>query len=456
MGKEKFTDKFIANLKPAGKIQDIREGDGFGVRVLPSGIKTFFFLYTFDGKRRFLNLGHYGTGNNGGLTLAEARKKYNAAKTKYDGGVDPLGEKELAHIERKRTPFVADFVDEYINRHAKEHNRGWKEIERALKAEIVSRWGRRKITDIRRRDLVVVLDEIIERGAPVMANRVLAYTRKLFSYAVKRDVLEANPFMGMDRPAKESGRERALSANEIKTLWANLDSARMSDSIKRALKLILVTAQRPGEVIGLHRSEIDGQWWTIPAERSKNKQAHRAFLSPLALELIGDRDGYIFESPANPGVDAEGKQLPPTHYEVRTMTRDIKANLPHTPESTVEDRLKIAHFTPHDLRRTAATCMAEIGIAGDIIDRVQNHITKQKQGVGHIYNRYSYDREKQAALEELEIKISCILAGKEYRNRREREEDAAKSAAEQENNSTGKQSATVTPISAGRKGRKVA
>lgn len=95
------------------------------------------------------------------------------------------------------------------------------------------------------------------------------------------------------------------------------------------------------------------------------------------------------------------------------MSHDIKANLPHTPDSKAEDRLKIAHFTPHDLRRTSATCMAEMGIAGDIIDRVQNHITKQKQGVGHIYNRYSYDKEKQQALEAWERKLLSITTGKQ-------------------------------------------
>lgn len=395
--KAKFTDAMVRNMRTDSRLQDRLEGDGFGVRVYGTGTKVFYYTYTFDGKRRFLNLGEYPT-----VSLAEARKRHTAAKGKIDKGIDPLLEKEMEKAERTRTPFVADFVSEYIGRYAKEHNRGWREIERALKAEIVPKWGKRKITDIKRRDLVVILDEIADRGAPVMANRVLAYTRKMFSYAVKRDVLEANPFMGMDRPSKEKGRERALSANEIKTFWTNLDTAKMSDNIRRALRLILVTAQRPGEVIGMHSAEIEGHWWTIPAERSKNKQAHRVFLTTLALELIGNKEGYIFESPANPG----------KAYEVRTMTHDIKANLPHTPESKAEDRLKVGHFTPHDLRRTAATCMAEMGIPGDILDRVQNHITKQKQGVGHIYNRYSYDKEKQQALEAWERKLLSITTGK--------------------------------------------
>ena len=95
------------------------------------------------------------------------------------------------------------------------------------------------------------------------------------------------------------------------------------------------------------------------------------------------------------------------------MTHDIKANLPHTPESKVTDNLKIPHFTPHDLRRTAATRWAEMEVSGDMIDRLQNHITKQKQGVGHIYNRYSYNKEKQMVMEQWERKLNSIISGME-------------------------------------------
>ena len=396
----KFTDIFVRNLKTEKRLEDVREGEGegFGIRVFATGAKVFFYSYHFDSKRRFLRLGDYPT-----VSLGEARKRLTAARKKLDEGKDPLGERMQNAIDRRRTPFVADFIREYIERHAKLHNKGWREIERALNANILPQWGRRKISDIRRRDLVVILDEIADRGAPIMANRVLAYTRKMFSYAVKRDVIEINPFMGMDRPEREKSRERALSWEEIRTLWENMDASGMSDKVCRCLKLILVTGQRPGEVIGMHTREISGDWWTIPVERSKNKQAHRVFLTPLAKDLIGEAEGFVFPSPANPG----------TSLEVRTLTSAIKGCLPHTPESGVEDRLKIAHFVPHDLRRSAATCWAEMGFSGELIDRLQNHITRQKQGVGHVYNRYSYDREKQAALEAWERKLISITTGRD-------------------------------------------
>ena len=406
-GKTKFTDAEVRNMKTEKRLQDNLEGDGFGVRVYASGTKMFYYAYSCDGKRRFLNLGEYGT-----ITLSEARKRHTAAKCKLDQGIDPLFEKDVAKKERELTPFVADFVDEYI-KYAKEHNRGWQEIERALKANIVPRWGKQKITDIKRRDLALILDDIKKRGAPVMANRVLAYTRKMFSYAInERGIVMLIPFLMMKQPNKETPCERVLDENEIKIFWNNLDSCNMGEPLKRALKLILTTGQRPGEVIGLHRNEIEGDWWEIPASRSKNKLPHRVFLTATAKGLIGEAKGYIFESPVFP---ADPKAKPPDPgkpYGERTLTCGIKDNLPHTPESTVVDRLRIPRFTPHDLRRTAATQWAELGITDDMIDRLQNHITKRKQSVGHIYNRYSYAKEKQMTMEQWERKLLSLISGK--------------------------------------------
>ena len=391
----KFSDKTIKGFKPEAKEYTRREGQGFAIRVLPSGEKMWYFIYTFDKRKRYMHLGNYPD-----VSLATAREKFDIAKVKVKNGVDPLAEMENTRIERQRTPLVADFVEEYVNRYAKIHNRGWKEIERALKSEIVSRWGKRKITDIRRRDLVVILDEIADRGAPVMANRLLAYTRKMFSYAVERDVLEVNPLMGMDRPQPEKSRERALSSDEINTLWWNVDDTSMSNNVRRAIRLIVATGQRPGEVTGMHSDEVEGGWWTIPAERSKNGMAHRVYLNEIAKDIIGNKVGYIFESPSKVGFA----------IQEQCLTCAIKANLPHTPDSTVIDKLKIPYFIPHDLRRTAATCWGEMGIDEALIDRLQNHISKQKKGMGFIYNRYKYDKEKRAVMEEWETTLNDIIA----------------------------------------------
>lgn len=296
----KFTDRFILNLKPEVKIVDIREGEGFGVRILPSGIKTFFFIYRKDGKRRFLNLGHYDqnavSGERG--TLAYARKLYTAAKKKFDDGIDPLAEKEQTKEERRLAPTVADLTEEYIEKHAMREKKSWAEDKRALDVEVIPTWGKIKAKDIRKRDVVLLLEGVIKRGSPVMANRLRALLSKMFNFGVDRDIIEMNPCAGIKPLASEKPRERALTEDEIRTLWVALDDDAlvMSQGIKRALRLILVTGQRPGEVAGLHSREIDGQWWTIPSERSKNGKSHRVFLTDTALDLIGSGKEYAFPS----------------------------------------------------------------------------------------------------------------------------------------------------------------
>ncbi|MEI6702094.1 MAG: hypothetical protein WCL71_00995 [Deltaproteobacteria bacterium] len=134
---------------------------------------------------------------------------------------------------------------------------------------------KRKVADIKKRDIVLLLESIIERGSPASANNNFKIIRKMFRFAVQRDIIEHSPCDGVVMPAPLNRGDRVLSEIEMKTLWNNLDSCHVSDDIRSAIRLILLTGQRPGEVIGMHTDEISERWWTIPAERSKNKKAHR-------------------------------------------------------------------------------------------------------------------------------------------------------------------------------------
>ncbi|WP_027715355.1 site-specific integrase [Desulfuromonas sp. TF] len=435
----KFTDKYIASLKPEGKMVDKREGGGFGIRVLPSGVKTFFYIYRFDGVRRFLNLGHYDPkragrddtaisldeARSGGVSLSGARKLYTEAKAKVDKGIDVFAEKALKAEERLKAPTVAELADEYLTRYAKMRKRSWEEDERILKRDVIPAWGRRKAADITKRDINLLLDRIIDRGAPVMANNTFKIIRRMFNYAVEKDILVYSPALGVKLPSPKVERERVLSEDEIKVLWSRLDepSLAMSPEVRRALKLVLVTAQRPGEVIGMNGSEIDGRWWTVPTGRAKNKKAHRVYLTDLALELIGDTtgEGYVFPSPRK----ATGQ-----HILRHALSRAIVNNCPSGcvnncascendgckedgKEVEEKNTLGVAHFTPHDLRRTAATFMAEAGEMDEVIDAVLNHV---KEGVKKVYNLYRYDKEKRVALEAWERKLKAIVAGTQPEN----------------------------------------
>jgi integrase len=391
-----FTDRQIRNLKPESKIKDTRGGQGFGIRVKPDGTKIFFYGYDspVTGARRFLTLGEYP-----GLSLEDARIKHGEAYKMVKGGSDPLEIKQQELEEHRKAPTVADLVKEYIEKHAKASKKSWKEDQRCLEKEVLPLWGKRKAADIKKRDVVLLLEGIVERGSPVMSNNTLEKIRKMFNFAVERDILEFTPCYGVKKLTKKEHKDRVLTGREIVTVWNGLDTAAMTDEMKRALKLILVTAQRPGEVIGMHSNEITGDWWTIPAERAKNGKAHRVYLSATAKELIGGKEGYIFESPRG------GKGM-----DVNAVAYSVRRNLerPNQDKSSSNGKMVVESWTPHDLRRTAATNLSALGFSDEVIDAVLNHV---KKGVVAIYNRHGYDQEKQLALETWARKLESITTG---------------------------------------------
>jgi integrase len=415
----RFTDTFIRNLRPKEKMYQLREGAGFGIRVLPSGFRIWIFTYTYDGKRRQMNLGNYPD-----KSLADARTVYSIAYSilhdKHNPR-DPQDERDQKHEaarqqreELRKASTVADLAEEYIKKHAKPKKRSWEADERILDVKILPKWGKLKAREIKRRDVVLLLEEIAG-SAPVMANRTRSLLHKMFNFALEREIVEANPCAGIKPPKKEKPRERVLSDDEIKRLWDALSTPgalHASPEIAKVLQLILVTGQRPGEVVGMHSAEIKGEWWTIPAERAKNGRAHRVFLTATAKRILGEKKGYIFESPKG------GKPM-----EVNALAHVVRRNVEkpkEEPAKPVTDQVKepaegrqklvMDAWTPHDLRRTAATNMSALGYSDEVIDAVLNH---KKQGIVATYNLHKYDREKQKALGSLERKLNSIITGKQ-------------------------------------------
>lgn len=394
-----FSDRFLKSIKNVDKVKDIREGRGFGIRVFPSGEKTFFFRYHFEGKKRYLNLGRYPD-----VSLSAARDKHSAAAKLLENDIDPILAKEEEANQRRQMPTIQELYEEYMARHARPNKkeRTWKEDERNFEKDILPHWKNRKADSITRRDVTILVDRILDRGAPIAANNVFERVRQLFNFAVERGTLEHTPCFKMKAPTAKVPRERHLEEAEIQLLWPNLDTAGMSDEIKRTLKLILVTGQRPGEVVGIHSREINGRWWTIPAERSKNGKAHTIYLTDIALELLGDKDGFYFESPRG------GKPI-----NENALAKAVRNNCPNNPDAPegerVKNKLMIDFFRPHDLRRTCATSLAALGFSDEIIDAVLNHV---KKGVIRTYNLHRYDKEKQLALETWERKLKDITSTK--------------------------------------------
>jgi integrase len=388
----KFTDVFLRNLKPQAKRYLVWENHGFGVRVSTTGKKNFIYSYRYDGKPRFLTLGTYPA-----MTLAEAYKAHAEAWKMLEQGHDPGAVAVAARREEREAPTVAELAAEYLERWAKPRKRSWKVDERILKKDVLPEWGRRKAKDITRREVIRLLDRVAARGG-IMANRTLAVVRKMFNFAVSRDIIPASPCTAVQAPAPENRRDRVLTAEEIKTFWLNLDKTPISEEIKLALKLQLVTAQRKGEVISSAWADFDreGGWWTIPAEKSKNRLPHRVPLSALAKEILaaaqtlaGD-SGWVF-----PSLRTTGHITPAAVDHALRQARPL---------------LGLDHFVPHDLRRSAASHMTSMGISRLVVSKILNHV---ERGVTAVYDRHSYDQEKRQALEAWGRKLQALLKGAE-------------------------------------------
>jgi integrase len=361
----KFTDRYIDKIKPREKRFEILESNGFTLTVYPTGVKTFFYLYKSDGKNRRLKLGRYPH-----CSLSEARKRHREALDQRHEGEDPAEEKRRRRQETLCAPTVEELSDAYIERHARPNKKSWEKDRYILDKDVIPAWGTRKASEIRKRDVILLLEKIVERGSPNQSGQVLKIVRRMFNFAVERDVLEASPCHLVKPLSPGVAKDRALSKEEIAAFWSVLDVTRMAGEMKRGLRLILVTGQRPGEVFGMHRRELRGNWWTIPTERAKNKREHSVWLSPLALDLIGAKKGYI--------LGEMQKDAP-----ARAVRRLVA---PQGREKAI--RLKIPPFTPHDLRRTCATHLGGLGYSNEQIGRLLNHV---EGTVTAIYNRHRYE-----------------------------------------------------------------
>jgi len=413
----KFTDPKIRNLKPGPERYEEWEGNGLGIRVSPRGLKSWVFLYRFEGKPRRMTLGRYPE-----VTLAQAHQRHGAALAQLECGEDPGAARVVQNREDRAALTVNALAEEYLEKWAKPRKRSWAEDQRILNKDVLPRWGRRKAKDIARRDIILLLDEIVERGAPIGANLTLAVVRKMFNFALSRDIVQASPCVAIKAPAQATRRDRVLSEEEIRGLWAALNRAgageeagtaapSMSLPTALALKLQLVTVQRKGEVITARKGDMDlkAGWWTIPAETVKNKLPHRVPLSRLAVELFTEAVSLSGDSP----------WLFPSPRRGRPFTAPTEGDGVHRPitapavDHAVRRNLEvfgIPHWTPHDLRRTAASHMTSAGISRLTVSKILNHA---EGGVTAVYDRHSYDAEKRQALELWGRRLEAIIRGEE-------------------------------------------
>lgn len=295
---------------------------------------------------------------------------------------------------------VRGLIESYVEKHCRPNVRSAKAIQRRFSKNVIPAIGSLPLSDLHRWEINRVIDPILKRGKPVEAARCFEDVRALFRWGVARGDLDHNPMDGMRKPAESQPRQRVLSDDEIAALWNGLAGALpRSKPCQRIIELCLVTAQRVGEVSGMRRDELDlsARTWTLPGARTKNKHTHVVPLSDLAFDIIVD-------ALANPGeapflfLNDQGDGPLPGHAVAKTITR-------------AQERFGIAHWTAHDLRRTAVSKMAQLGIAPIALAHVINHRSVTKGGVTlSVYAQYDYAKEKCDALQLWADRLCGIVA----------------------------------------------
>lgn len=382
--KKRLTDLHVKRMQPSDRRVEIPAGPpaGFYLIVQPSGSKSWSLRYRWNGFPRKLTL----KGTYPDLGLAAARSEALSALANLENGIDPAIAK-AADEELSRPHSVREVTEEWIRRKVK-GTRTASEVERIVNKEIVAEWKHKTISEVGRADVLSLLDAIVDRGAPVTANRTRSILLRLFGWCLERGHVEVSPIANIKPPVREKSRKRVLSEDELREIWLAADS--LGFPFGPFFRFLILTAQRRGEVatVQWHDVDVDGALWTLPAERTKADRIHDVPLSPPALALL--------------------KSLP--HFKgphVFTTTSGKKAINGFSKAKAALDAAilkargnSLADWTVHDLRRTVASHMAspKIGVAPHVLSALLNHSPGKSQGVTAVYNRYDYLEERRQAV----------------------------------------------------------
>lgn len=406
-----LTDKFCkAATADSGRKVDHFDTivKGLVLRVSAAGAKSWYVVYGPPSKRQWLKLGTYPELPLGGDK--GARQRARDTRADVGDGRDPVADKKAVAASQA----VRDLVDNYVARHASTKRSG-DEIARRLRKNVSDVIGDVKLSELHRRDLTRCIDAVKDRGAHVEANRLFEDLRAMVRWARGRGDLDENLVEGMKRPTETVERDRVLSADEIKTMWAGLADADMRESTRRVIRLCLITGQRVGEVAGMTADELDldQRLWTIPAARSKNKREHAVPLSDMAVRIIRDQLADNSALAERKGREAPAFVFPGPGARASVTGAAIAKAIKReeVAKRGVATIMGVAPWTAHDLRRTAATCMEEIGVSPFVIGHVLNHVSATKASItSRVYARYTYDAEKRDALDRWAARLDGILA----------------------------------------------
>jgi len=364
---------------------------GLYLVVQPSGAKSWALRYRYAGKPKKLTLGRWPV-----MGLADARAAASNAIEAVDYGNDPSAAKKATKAARLETQLserdkIKTLVEKFGARHLSTLKSG-ETVKRELNRHVVAIWGERDIQTITKRDVIDLLDGIADSGRVVTANRVRAYLNKFLNWAVERDIIGQSPAMGVKPAAKEKSRDRVLTDQEIKWFWQACSIE--GQPWGHLGKMLLLTGQRLGEVVNMIDREITGDLWHLTADRTKNGRAHDVALSEAARAVLGGVErvkgqaGYVFTT--NGASALQGYHKGRNH---------IAKRMAEIASHEAGEAVEIPHWTFHDLRRTAATCMARLGIPVRVTEAVLNHVSGTGGGIVGVYQRHDYADEKRNALD---------------------------------------------------------
>jgi integrase len=394
----------IERLKPDPiKRLEIPDGllTGLYFVVQPSGARSWAVRYRYAGRPCKLTLGAYPA-----LDLGVARSRAREALQAVAAGRDPAAERKEAVRKAREGSDGRDLVstqlDLFYERHVTPNNtvRTAGEVKRALDKDVRAAWGNRRVQDITRRDVIELLDSIVDRGTPIAANRALAYMRRFFNWLIERSVIETSPGDRVKAPSAETDRDRILTDDEIRWLWKATE--RLDYPFGPFVRLLLLTGQRRDEVAKARYREFPHPaLWQIPKERTKNGIGHDLPLSTAAqaiiaaLPRVAGRAGFLFTTAgeaAISGYSSAKERLDRFMLEVARKEAEERGQDP--------EHVEIPEWRLHDLRRTIASGMARLGHPPHAVEAILNHVNGTISGVAAVYNRYSYSDEKARALED--------------------------------------------------------
>ena len=384
-------------IKAGERFEQRGDGEGLYLRYRKEdATPRWLFRYRLAGQARILSMGSYGT-----LSLADARKTAKEMRARVALGHDPQGEKKerkrdaVAKIEADRLAVtMGQLADDYF---AAQIVGRWKHpniVRARIENDIKPNIGRLAVTDVKPQHIDAMLQTIVKRGAPTMANDVLRWVKRMFDYAIKRQMVTFNPataFSLIDAGGKEESRERWLSRPELVKLFEAMRTAKgWNIENTHAVKLLLLLAVRREELIAapLAEFDLDGAVWHLPSERTKTGKAidiplpRQAVAILRELERLGGGSSWLL-----PARKMQSRMIP--HIDLNTVGASLAKNI----RPTLKD---VAPFTVHDFRRTARTHLAALGVAPHVGERCLNHAVK---GVEGIYMRHDFYEERKEALQ---------------------------------------------------------